>query len=599
MQALEYPFDPSAILQQKRRIRRELLQQDGLIDKKIAIVGGSTVGEVKNILELFLLDAGIRPTFWEGGYGLYYENLVFDDGSLRAFAPDFLYIHTTCRNLERLPGPADSPEQAEGKFEAEAARWQRLWEASLVFGCPVIQNNFEDPDVRLMGNLEAVDVRGAVRFGRRMNERLAQFAAAHKGFYVNDICWLAAREGLARWHSPAQWYAYKYALALECVPALCRSAASIVKSLLGKNRKAVACDLDNTLWGGVIGDEGPEGILLGEESPAGRAHSDLQRYLKGLSQMGVLLCVCSKNEESLAKEGFGRPDSPLKAEDFVAFKANWEPKPQNIAAMAKELNLLPEAFVFLDDNPAERDLVRRQLPGVAVPELAGAEGFVRALDEGGWFEPTALSEDDRRRGEMYRQNARRAQAAAEFADYGAYLESLAMTARIGPFDEGHLERITQLINKTNQFNLTTRRCTPGETAAAAADGHTITLYGALADKFGDNGITTALIAPVAGDTADIRLWVMSCRVFKRELELALFDALVAACKARGVKRITGHYIPTAKNLFVKDFYATIGFALTGEQPDGTRDYEYAIPADYTPRCTVIRTLPADEAKANS
>ena len=195
MQALEYPFDASDILQRKRRIRRELLQQDGLIDKKIAIVGGSTVGEVKNILELFLLNAGIRPTFWEGGYGLYFEDIVYDDGALRAFAPDLVYVHTTFRNLANLPCQADSAEAAEAKFAAEAARWAHFWQAALGYGCPVVQNNFEQPDVRLMGNMDAVDAHGLVRFGRRMNEQLAQFAAAHKGLYVNDICWLSAREG--------------------------------------------------------------------------------------------------------------------------------------------------------------------------------------------------------------------------------------------------------------------------------------------------------------------------------------------------------------------------------------------------------------------
>lgn len=599
MQALEYPLDASAILQRKRRIRRELLQQDGLIDKKIAIVGGSTVGEVKNILELFLLDAGIRPTFWEGGYGLYYENLVYDDGTLRSFGPDFIYIHTTGRNLCGLPEPADSPAAAEEKFAAEAARWQALWQAALAFGCPVIQNNFEDPDVRLMGNLDGTDVRGRVRFGRRMNEQLAAFAQSHKGLYVNDICWLAALQGLDRWHSPQMWYAYHYAMALECVPALCRSVAAIIKSLLGKNRKAVACDLDNTLWGGVIGDDGPEGIQLGQESPAGRAHTDLQLYLKLLSQMGVLLCVCSKNEEAIAKEGFARADSPLKADDFVAFKANWQPKPQNIADMAQELNILPDAFVFLDDNPAERELVHRELPGVAVPELEAPETFLRALDRGGWFEATALSEDDRRRSEMYRQNARRAQAQASFGNYQDYLKSLEMTARMGPFDEEHLERITQLINKTNQFNLTTRRYTAGEVAACAADPACLTLYAGLSDKFGDNGITTALIAQTAGETADIRLWVMSCRVFKRDLEKALFDRLVALCLARGVRRITGCYIPTAKNLFVKDFYATIGFVMTGEDADGTRHYAFDIPGDYRPLCGVIHVEDTRDPQAES
>ena len=587
MQALEYPFDASDILQRKRRIRRELLQQDGLIDKKIAIVGGSTVGEVKNILELFLLNAGIRPTFWEGGYGLYFEDIVYDDGALRAFAPDLVYVHTTFRNLANLPCQADSAEAAEAKFAAEAARWAHFWQAALGYGCPVVQNNFEQPDVRLMGNMDAVDAHGLVRFGRRMNEQLAQFAAAHKGLYVNDICWLSAQEGLDKWHDPQMWYAYKYALALDCVPALCHSVAAIAKSVFGKNKKVVVCDLDNTLWGGVIGDDGPEGIELGEETPAGRAHTALQQYLKELSHMGVLLGVCSKNEDALAREGFARADSVLKAEDFVSFKANWEPKHLNLAAAAKELNLLPDSFVFLDDNPAERALVRQSLPGTAVPELAAPESYVRTLDRAGYFEAVGLSADDKKRAQMYHENALRSAASASFADYGEYLRSLAMRAEIGPFRAGQLGRITQLINKTNQFNLTTRRYTEAEVAACMQDEGCITLAGRLEDKFGDNGLVSAIIGRVRGGAVHIELWVMSCRVFKRDLEKAVFDRLVAQCRALGVGRITGRYLPTAKNLFCKDFYATIGFEPTGGSDAGEKDYVFTVPADYAPQCTVI------------
>lgn len=585
MEPLDYPFDAGLILQKKRRLRRQLLEQPGLIQKKVAVLSGSTVGEVVPVLELFLLNEGIQPVFHEGGYGLWYEELAFGE-ALAAFAPEILYVHTTVRNLQNLPCPADSPAAAEEKFRAELARWQSAWQAAAALGCTVIFNNFELPDTRVLGNLAGTDVRGTVRFVRRMNEALAQFAEKTPHFYVNDINWLAASVGLDRWHSPQMWYAYKYALDTECIPALCHSLACIIKSLLGKNKKALALDLDNTLWGGVIGDDGPEGIRLGEEDPAGRAHTDLQKYLRDLAGEGVLLNVCSKNEEALAKEGFSRADSVLKAEDFICFKANWEPKHQNIAAMAAELNLLPESFVFLDDNPAERALVRRELPGVAVPELAGPETFVRTLDRAGYFEATALSADDRKRGEMYKENARRAAAQSAFGSYEDYLKSLEMQAEIGPFTPAHLERITQLINKTNQFNLTTRRYTQAEVAAIAADPAYLTLYGRLADKFGDNGIVTALIGKKDGTELEIELWIMSCRVFKRDFEKAMFDQLAAACAKMGVTAIRGTYRPTAKNLFVKDFYDTMGFVKIAEQ-DGVKQYRYQVPAQPQPLCGVI------------
>lgn len=586
MTPFDYPYDCDVILQKKRRLRRELLTQSGLIPKKIAILSGSTIGEIKPILELFLLHHGIQPEFYEGEYARYYENAVFDDGSLHAFAPDIIYVHTTVQNLSGLPCPADSDVEAEEKLAAEVLRWQSFWDACCSMGAIVIQNNFEFPNVRVMGSFEAVDRRGAVRFVRRMNEALARYAEAHRGFLVNDINYLAAELGLDHWFSPTMWYAYQYALDLSAVPALCASIANIIKSLYGKNKKSIACDLDNTLWGGVIGDDGVQGIQLGEESPSGRAFTALQRYLKLVSQTGVLLNVNSKNEAEIAKSGFSRPESVLHEEDFICFTANWQPKDENLAQMASQLNLLPESFVFLDDNPAEREIVRRRFPQTAVPELTEPEHYVRTLARSGYFEVASLSADDKKRSEMYRENAQRAQAQAAFSDYSDYLRSLEMKAVIAPFDTAHAARITQLMNKTNQFNLTTRRYTDAEVSACMSDGNTLTLYASLADRFGDNGIVTALIGRVQDGILTIEEWVMSCRVFKRDLELAVFDALIAYCRTHNITGIEGDYLPTAKNAYVRTLYPTLGFSQTAESEEGTH-YRFDIPAESAPLCSVI------------
>lgn len=586
MTPFDYPYDCDVILQKKRRLRRELLTQSGLIPKKIAILSGSTIGEIKPILELFLLHHGIQPEFYEGEYARYYENAVFDDGSLRAFAPDIIYVHTTVQNLSGLPCPADSDVEAEEKLAAEVLRWQSFWDACCSMGAIVIQNNFEFPNVRVMGSFEAVDRRGAVRFVRRMNEALARYAEAHRGFLVNDINYLAAELGLDHWFSPTMWYAYQYALDLSAVPALCASIANIIKSLYGKNKKSIACDLDNTLWGGVIGDDGVQGIQLGEESPSGRAFTALQRYLKLVSQTGVLLNVNSKNEAEIAKSGFSRPESVLHEEDFICFTANWQPKDENLAQMASQLNLLPESFVFLDDNPAEREIVRRRFPQTAVPELTEPEHYVRTLARSGYFEVTSLSADDKKRSEMYRENAQRAQAQAAFSDYSHYLRSLEMKAVIAPFDTAHAARITQLMNKTNQFNLTTRRYTDAEVSACMSDGNTLTLYASLADRFGDNGIVSALIGRVQDGILTIEEWVMSCRVFKRDLELAVFDALIAYCRTHNITSIEGDYLPTAKNAYVRTLYPTLGFSQTAESEEGTH-YRFDILAESAPLCSVI------------
>ena len=588
MQELEYPFDGAMILQKKRSLKRALCDKQGLVPKKIAIMSGSTIGDIKNILELFLLDAGIKPEFYVGGYALYYENLVFDDGSLAAFAPDVIYVHTSAQNITEWPSQNDTAETVEAKFAQTYARFEHMWQATAKFGCPVIQNNFEQPSYRLMGNMDSVDVHGRVNFVNRLNAKFAEYAAATPNFYLHDLQYLAASIGLDNWFSPATWYAYKYAMDTPYIATLCHSVTRIIKSLFGKNKKSVILDLDNTLWGGIIGDDGPEGIVLGKETPAGMAYSEFQSYLKELTGLGVMLNVCSKNEEANALAGFARADSVLTRDDFLCFKANWEPKHLNVAHIAAEINIGTDAFVFMDDNPAEREIVRREIAGISVPELTAPEQYIAALDKAGYFEVTTLSADDKKRNEMYKQNLQRAAMEQSFGDYSDYLRSLDMHADIGAFDAAHAERITQLINKTNQFNLTTRRYTAAEVAALIDNPDAITLYGRLVDKFGDNGIVTALIAHRSGSEATIDLWIMSCRTFKRNLEHAMFDRLVAVCQSLGITKINGTYLPTAKNLLVSDFYATIGFEKTAENDDGSKAFAFTAFDGYAPQNTVMK-----------
>ena len=587
MDPFAYPLDTATILQKKRSLKRTLLEQPGLIEKKVALLSGSTIGEIKNILELFLLRQGIKPVFYEGGYGLFFENLVFDDGSLAAFAPDLIYIHTSVRNLKLWPNPGDGPEQVQQKLSAEYSRFEQAIRAALGFGCPVICNNFDLPVYRVMGNREGSALEGRVHFVRQLNQQLASLVQASSNLYLNDLAYLQALHGMDRFSSQTAWYAYKYAVSIDCIPYLCQSIANITKSLFGKNKKALALDLDNTLWGGIVGDDGPEGIVLGSESPAGMAYSEFQSYLKELSCLGVLLNVCSKNQEEAALSGLARADSVLTREDFICFKANWEPKSHNVAAMAKELNILPESIVFVDDNPAEREIVRQELPGVAVPEMTCPEEYIAVLDRSGYFEVTTLSADDAKRSAMYRQNLERSQLEQSFGDYNDYLKSLDMHCQIGRFDASHAERITQLINKTNQFNLTTRRYTAAEISALMENPDYLTLYGRLTDRFGDNGLVTAIIGHREGKVLDLELWIMSCRTFKRRLEHAMFDQLVAQAKAMGIETIIGHYYPTAKNLLVRDFYATIGFEQIAQDDEGNLTFAFTGLADYQPQCGVM------------
>ncbi|MDO5139059.1 MAG: HAD-IIIC family phosphatase, partial [Oscillospiraceae bacterium] len=428
---------------------------------------------------------------------------------------------------------------------------------------------------------------GKVRFVRRLNEAFAEAAENDPSLLLLDYEYAAAWNGIDSFSDPSYYNGYKYGLAPTYIPFVAFQAANIIKSVFGKNEKALFLDLDNTLWGGVIGDDGLEGIHLGYEAPSGIAYSDLQQYAKDLSRIGIILGICSKNEDDIAKSGFSHPSSLLAVEDFLSFRANWDPKPQNLEISAKELNIGADSIVFVDDNPAERKIVRDSGLICAVPELSVPERFAETISGAGYFEVTSLSGDDLARAKMYKDNLQREQSAGTFTDYDAYLRSLEMKGYIGPFKKEQLERVTQLANKTNQFNLTTRRYQPEEMVSRASDPDTVTISGRLEDRFGDNGIVSCIVANRTDNvTWDIELWIMSCRVFKRDLEYAMFDALVQAVKKKGGTAITGWYYPTAKNKLVSDFYGSLGFEKVTEKDQGTF-WKYVIPEDYVQKNNVI------------
>lgn len=593
MKELEYPFDPEWILKKKKALKRELLQntQQTFLEKKIAILGGSTTRDIRDILELFLLNYGIRPCFYESEYNQYYADGMFPNPALEEFHPDILYIHTSNRNIEQYPSLEDDRTLVTQKLQAEYERFRALWEhLHAVYGCPVIQNNFEPPLYRLLGNRDASDHRGRWNYIQRLNQMFYEYADTHQDFYIHDICYEAADYGLERWSDPFYWNMYKYAMCVPAIPYTAFQLARIIKSIFGRNKKVLNLDLDNTLWGGVIGDDGPENIEIGQETSLGQTYAEFQDYLKQHKKLGVLLSVNSKNNEETALSGLERADSVLKREDFVAFRANWEPKSHNLYATAEELKLLPESFVFVDDNPAEREIVRQEVPGAAVPEITKVEEYIRVLDRSGFFEVTNFSEDDLKRNEMYLANEQRNRMQKNFSDYGDYLRSLEMKARIGAFDPAYFSRIAQLTNKSNQFNLTTHRYSQSEIEQIAADPQYLTLCGRLEDKFGDNGVVSIVIGRKEKDVLHIELWLMSCRVLKRGMEYAMMDTLVKQCRDCGIRQIYGYFYPTAKNAMVKDFYALQGFEKLEEDADGNAKWSFRIPEQYTLKNQVITVM---------
>jgi FkbH-like protein len=549
------------------------------------------------MLELFLLGHGIRADFYESGYNRYSEEVLFENQDLWNFRPDLVLIHTTWRNVSHFPEFMEPEAEVEEKVQREVARFVSLWERiQSRLGALIIQNNFDLPSPRILGNLEASETYGRVHFLLRLNAEFAAYARQHPHLVINDIHYLSAKLGLDEWHGRAYWYNFRMAVSPSGSVALAQNVAALVKSIFGKSKKCLILDLDNTLWGGVIGEDGVQNLMLGRDHAVGAAFLDFQQYVKSLHDRGIILAVCSKNNLEDAKEGFSHPESILKLEDFAAFKANWNPKPENIREIAAELNIGLDSMVFLDDNPAERALVASQLPEVATPDVGcDVSRFAEILDAERYFEVHRLVQDDLNRSAYYNSNSQRSEYQANFSNYGEFLASLDMRAEIAPFTPIYMERITQLINKTNQFNLTTRRYSSAEVEAIAHDAHFLTLYGRLADKFGDNGLVSAIIGRVKDDTIELDLWLMSCRVLNRELELAIFDVLVERCRARGVRKITGVYIPSKKNGLAQDHYRKLGFTPGAQSAEGVQLWSYDVPQSPVNMSRYIRTTSRQEA----
>lgn len=593
MRELDYPFDSELLLKRKKQIKKELLALDRFyISKKIAILGGQTTQNIKLIMELFLLNNGIKAEFYESEYNQFYESGMFSNIELEEFKPDLIYVCTCNKNILEYPCMTDDEKDIERKINAVCAKFYGLWDKLRdTYHCPIIQNNFEYPFFRLMGNKDASDIHGRVNFITRLNCYFYNYTSEHDNFYICDINYISATYGLEKWSDPYYWHMYKYAVAVPAIPYLAFNVANIIKSIYGRNKKVLNLDLDNTLWGGIIGEDGVENIEIGQETALAQIYSEFQEYLKLHKQLGVLLTVNSKNDEKNALSGFERPDSILKREDFALFKANWDAKSVNLAETAKELNLLPESFVFIDDNPAERAIVEGEFPDTAVPPMDNVEKYIQMIDKSAFFELTSFTSDDIKRDQMYKDNLKRQQSLSVFTDYNDYLKSLEMKGEIQSFIPLYMSRIAQLTNKSNQFNLTTKRYSQNDIEDIANDDSHITLYGKMEDKFGDNGVVSIVIGKIGGaynDELHMELWLMSCRVLKREMEFAMMDELVYKAKSRGIKKIFGYYYPTAKNSMVKDFYAIQGFGKVKEDEDGNTVWELDISGDYQVKQNVIQ-----------
>ena len=560
-QALEYPYDLKKIFRKKKAIKRVLLPT-ATKAIKIAFLGGSTTAEILDILELFLLKNQIRAEFYESDYNRYYEDAVYGNDKLDEFKPDIVYVHTTGENIQAFPCIDQTNAEVDGLIGEELSKFKAVWRGlHRRFSCQIIQNNFEYNHLRALGALDTVDYRGKNCYILKLNQEFARLAELDDALYINDIHYLSSILGLDEWADRSLWWSSKYALSFNSIPTLAHNISSIICGIYGRTKKCLTLDLDNTLWGGVVGDDGPEGIRLGEGDAVAEAYASFQRYIKLLHSRGVILSVCSKNDEGRAKEGFGSEGSVLGLNDFAAFYANWSPKNQNIENIAKDLNIGGDSIVFVDDNPVERALVSKELPQVAIPELGSdVVDYPALIDRNNYFHTLNITTDDIQRNESYRDNAKRHQEVEHHQNYDDFLKSLGMSAIINSFDHANEVRIAQLINKTNQFNLTGLRVATPQVDEAINNPRYITLYAKLKDKFGDNGLVSVVMGEIQGQTLQIIVWVMSCRVFKRTLESCVMNVLVQKCLEHDIRIIKGRYLATAKNEIVSEHYGDMGFA---------------------------------------
>lgn len=529
---------------------------------RLGVLGSSTLTHLIPGIRLGALRRGIWVDVYEGPYGMYRQELQDSSSGLHAFRPDVLLISLDAHHL----AGADSS-GVEEMLDGVRSCWKL---AGLSLGCTVVQQTALPIFPPLLGNNEQRYAASPLARIWELNERLRQGADA-EGVHLLGLDQLAARDGITEWYDEALWHRSKQEVHPRVSHLYGDQVGRLLAAIRGRSYKCLVLDLDNTLWGGVIGDDGLGGITLGQGSALGEAHLAFQRYALELSRRGVILAVCSKNDEANALEPFDRhPEMLLRRNDIACFVANWDDKASNLRQIAKRLNIGTDALVFADDNPFERNLIRQELPEVAVPELPeDPAGYASCIAAAGYFEGLGVTSEDRERTGQYRANAERELLRETVTDMAAYLTSLRMELRCSPFDRIGLPRIVQLINKTNQFNLTTRRYTEPEIQAVLTNERALHLQFRLVDRFGDNGVIGLVIGHLeTGGELILDAWLMSCRVLGRQVETATLNVVARHARSLGATALVGIYLPTAKNAMVRDHYSKLGFDLLGEREGG-------------------------------
>lgn len=560
------------------RLQADGRSLDPLVPFRLALLSNGTLDLISPALIASALRHGIELQIIQPAYDQVAQEALDPNSQVNSAKPDAVLFALDYRALplKLAIGDADAASAAvQGSIGYLRALADGI-QANSNSVC--ILQTFAPPPEMLFGHLD----RGLAGTQRnllsRINQELAEYAQL-SGNVLLDVGGLAETVGLAHWHDPQLWNMAKFQFSDEFIPLYAEHASRVVAAIRGKSRKVLILDLDNTVWGGVIGDDGLEGIKIAQGDATGEAHLALQRLALDLRQRGIVLAVCSKNTDEIARAPFQlHPEMLLKLDHIAVFQANWNDKATNIQAIAAELSLGLDAMVFLDDNPVERGLVRKLLPQVAVPELPEDPAlYARTLAAAGYFEAIAFASEDLQRAGFYQENAKRAVLHKQAGGVDAYLASLDMTITFQPFDATGRARIVQLINKSNQYNLTTRRYTDPEVQSAENDPKVFTLQVRLADIFGDNGmISVVLCRPAEVGVWEIDTWLMSCRVLGRKVEHMVLREILKHARKSNIEKLVGVYRPTARNGLVRDHYANLGFSKVHQEDSGLTLWEFLV-----------------------
>tara|TARA_B110000483_G_scaffold243073_1_gene331195 strand:+ start:1446 stop:3335 length:1890 start_codon:yes stop_codon:yes gene_type:complete len=526
---------------------------------KMGIISNSTTSLALSALVGTALRYGISLQVYEAEFNQVAQEAFSADSAFYNLSLDVILLAIDHTGLHFVSCPGD-------KYAAEANIQDSFKYLNNVLtglksktGAQIIMQNIVSPAELTFGSYERQLSGTLSSFVSGINRELDLFK--DPGVFILDIAGLSANIGLSNWHDPTLWNMAKISFSQRYIPIYADYVCRILAAQLGKSRRCLVLDLDNTLWGGVIGDDGLEGILIGNAGATAEAHLHIQRTALMLRERGVILAVCSKNEDEIARKPFKEhPDMLIREEHIAVFQANWSDKASNIRAISEALSLGLDSMVFLDDNPAERKQVRDELPEVAVPELPIDPAlYVPTILAAGYFESINFSEEDKKRAGFYQANAKRVKLVNQYSDINSYLKSLDMEISFRPFDEKNRPRILQLISKSNQFNLTTKRYTQKDLLRLEADENYFTRQIRLKDIFGDNGMICVIVCKKDKDAWEIDSWLMSCRVLERKVELACLQDIVKNALASRAKKLIGSYIPTPRNNIVKEHYKKLGF----------------------------------------